>query len=91
MKVVFSPQVRIYFQELEDILFEEEYFGFEDSALRYARELFFEIRDTLPIRLKKKAPLHFNRYGKNMSYAVFKKNKIRNGMYFSIMKTIFIM
>lgn len=74
MKVIFSPQVRIYFQELEDILFEKEYFGFEDSAILYVRELFYEIRDTLPNRQKKKAPSYFNRYGKGMYYSVFKKN-----------------
>jgi hypothetical protein len=71
---VFSPQVRVYFQELEDILFEKEYFGFEDSSIQYVRKLFFEIRDTLPNRLKKPAPPYFNRYGKGMYYAVFKKN-----------------
>jgi len=74
MKVIFSPQVRTYFQELEDILFQEEYFGFEDSAIRYVRELFFEIRDSLPNKLKKPAPTYFNRYGKHLSYATFKKN-----------------
>jgi hypothetical protein len=74
MKVVFSPQVRAYFQELEDILFGKEYFGFEDSAIQYVRELFYEIRDTLPNRQKKKASVYFNRYGKGLYYSVFKKN-----------------
>jgi len=35
MKVLFLPEVRQYFQELEDILFEKEYFGFEDSGIQY--------------------------------------------------------
>ena len=75
MKVLFSPEVRLYFRELTDILFEKEYFGFEDSAVQYVRDLIFEIRDTLPKCNKKLAPVYFNRYGKNMYYAAFRKNK----------------
>jgi hypothetical protein len=56
-------------------LFEKEYFGFEDAAVKYVRELIHEIRDALPNRLKRPVPAHFNQYGKDMYYAVFKKNK----------------
>jgi len=75
MKVLFLPEVRQYFQELEDILFEKEYFGFEDHAIQYVRELIYEIENTLPVRTCKKAPPYFNRYGKNLYYASFRKNK----------------
>ena len=34
MKVVFLPEVRLYLRELQDILFEKEYFGFEESAVQ---------------------------------------------------------
>ena len=33
MKVLFSPLVRSCFQEMEEIHYEKEYFGFEDSAI----------------------------------------------------------
>lgn len=75
MKVVFLPQVRIYFKELAEILFEKEYFGFEESAVKYVRELIFEISDTLPVAVHKIAPSYFDKYGKNMYYATFRKNK----------------
>ncbi|OJV37788.1 MAG: hypothetical protein BGO33_07490 [Bacteroidia bacterium 43-41] len=75
MKVLFLPEVRQYFHELEEVLFEKEYFGFEDSAVQYVRELIFEIENSLPIRTCKKAPSYFNRYGKDMHYASFRKNK----------------
>lgn len=75
MKVLFVPQVRSYFRELIETLFEKEYFGFEESAVLYVRELFFEIRDTLPLCHKKPAPNYFNRYGENLFYSVFKKNQ----------------
>lgn len=75
MKVLFLPEIRQYFQELVDILFEKEYFGFEDSAVNYVRDLFFDIENSLPLRPKRKAPSIFNRYGKNMFYASFRKSK----------------
>jgi hypothetical protein len=75
MKVLFSPLVRSCFQEMEEILYEKEYFGFEDSAIQYVRELIFEIRDTLPKCRKKRAPTYFNRFGKNLYYCRLRKNK----------------
>ena len=75
MKVLFSPLVRSCFHELEEILYEKEYFGFEDSAIQYVRELIFEIRDTLPKCQKKPAPAYFNKFGKNLFYSHFRKNK----------------
>jgi hypothetical protein len=75
VKVLFSNQVRLYFRELEEVLFEKEYFSFEDSAIQYVRGLIFEIRDTLPVRQKKTAPVYFDRYGKDMFYSMFRKSK----------------
>lgn len=75
MRVVFLPEVRLYFQELEEILFEKEYFGFEETAIKYVRELITDIEKTLPVRLSKPAPSHFDRYGKGMYYAAFRINK----------------
>lgn len=75
MKVLFLPEVRLYFQELQDILFEKEYFGFEESAVQYVRDLIFDIEATLPERVSKIAPPYFNRYGKELRYASFRKNR----------------
>ena len=75
MKVLFLPEVRMYFRELQDILFEKEYFGFEESAVQYVRDLIFDIEATLPERVSKIAPPYFNRYGKELRYASFRKNR----------------
>jgi hypothetical protein len=75
MKVLFLPEVRRYFRELENVLFEKEYFGFEESAIQYVRELFFDIEKTLPMRANKIAPPYFSRYGNDMFYATFRKSK----------------
>lgn len=75
MKVLFLPEVRMYFQELQDILFEKEYFGFEESAVQYVRDLIFDIETSLPEKASKIAPPYFNRYGKELRYASFRKNR----------------
>ncbi len=75
MKVLFLPEVREYFRELAEILHKKNYFGFEETAIQYAEDLFNDIADTLPNKAKKTAPAYFDRYGKSMFYAVFKKNK----------------
>ena len=75
MKVLFLPEIRLYFQELQDVLFEQEYFGFEESAVQYVRDLILDIEATLPERVSKTAPPYFSRYGKELRYASFRKNR----------------
>lgn len=75
MKVVALPEVRLYLKELIQILYDKDYFSFEDSAIQYVEELLHDIQTSLPIRVKRPAPIYFNRYGNNMYYAIFKKNK----------------
>ncbi len=51
MKVQFTPGVEDYLDELETILYEQEYFGFPEGARNYVHKLINDIRDTLPTRL----------------------------------------
>jgi hypothetical protein len=46
-----------------------------EAAKKYVEDLFEDIEITLPIRVSKPAPPYFDRFGKNMKYAIFKKNK----------------
>ena len=75
MNVIFLPEVRKYFENLIPFLYEKEYFGFKDTAKKYVDDLFDDIENNLPTSLHKKAPIYFDRYGKNMEYAVFRKNR----------------
>ena len=75
MSVIFLPDVREYFDFLSDTLFEKEYFAFEENARNYVKELFDEIEEHLPNRWKKPAPGHFEKYGKDMYYSGFRKNR----------------
>lgn len=80
MKVLFLPEVRQYFQELEDVLFEKEYFGFEEFAVQYVRELILDIEKTLPVRVGKNAPLISTDTGKACSTPCSERVNLPNGM-----------
>jgi len=75
MQVIILANVLEYFDNLVTLLYEKNYFGFEETALDYVTELYDDIIATLPIRTRKQAPAYFNKYGKGMYYAVFQKNK----------------
>ena len=75
MQVVVLPKVLEYFDDLVTILYEKDYFGFEETALKYVTELYDEIIATLPMCPRKPAPKYFEKYGKALYYAVFPKNK----------------
>jgi hypothetical protein len=36
MKVLFLPELRDYFREPAQVLYEKDYFGFEETAIQYA-------------------------------------------------------
>ena len=75
MKVIALPEVDNYLQNLITILYKKGYFGFEESAQKYVKDLYDDIETNLPTSLHRPAPNYFDKYGKNMEYAVFKKNK----------------
>jgi len=75
MRVIVLPKVYDFLENLVIILYEKEYFGFEQAARKYVDELYEDITKTLPIQVKKPAPPYFDKYGKGMYYAVFKKSK----------------
>lgn len=73
--VLALPEVRSYFAELMQILFDKGYFSFESDAIEYVTDLFADIEQNLPTKSKKPAPAHFQKYGKNLFYATFRKNR----------------
>jgi hypothetical protein len=75
MKVIVLPEIRTYFDELETILYEKGYFSYEENAHTYVDDLFSEIRENLHTRQHKPAPERYARYGEDLHYASFVKNK----------------
>ncbi len=75
MNVYTISEVKHYLNDLVTILYKKEYFGDEDTAHKYVDELLDDIQTNLPKRLHKPAPQYFDRYGKGLFYATFRKNK----------------
>jgi len=75
MKVVILPEVLDYMEDLMEILYQEEYFGFRESASEYVIDLLDNVKANLPTRQHKRAPELFARYGNDLHYASFVKNK----------------
>jgi len=75
MQVILLPEVLDYLLELSEILYEKKYFSFETTAQMYVLELYDDIVNNLPKKRHKPAPKYFDRYGKGMKYASFKKNR----------------
>jgi hypothetical protein len=75
MNVLFIPEIDDYFDELEDILYDKGYYSFKESAKQYVDDLIFDIRNILSVKRHKPAPKYYDKYGKDMFYAAFPKNK----------------
>lgn len=74
MKVIFDDVVEVYLNDLIDILYEKEYFGFKASAYDYAGWIVDSIENDIAKMPYKIAPPYFSRYGKDLYYSVFKRN-----------------
>lgn len=75
MKVIFSRDVIIYLTELIEVLYMGDYFGFQESAIKYVDELAKDIETTINRKQKKEAPPYFSKYGKGLYYVSYRKNK----------------
>jgi hypothetical protein len=84
MRVIVTPEVYGFLENLVIILYEQEYFGFEENARKYVNSLYDDITQTLPVRPKKRAPAYFDKYGEGLYYAAFQKN--RNTTWYSFFR-----
>ena len=75
MNVLFLPEIQEYFYELEIILYEKGYFGYEENAIDYVDDLVIEIKTNLPKMAHKPAPKYYEKYGKDLYYITIRKNK----------------
>ena len=75
MQVILLPEVLDYLEELVEILYEMKYFSFEKNAMGYVLKLYDDITTSLSTKYHRPAPKYFDKYGKGMKYAVFRKNR----------------
>ena len=74
MKIIYNHKVIEYLNELVDILYEQNYFGFKESAYDYVDWLFDKITHDISKTPREKAPKYFNKYGRNLSFIRLKRN-----------------
>jgi hypothetical protein len=91
VKVLYSKDVEEYLRELIEILYGKGYFGFKEAAYQYVDTLVDEIDATISIKPSKSAPEYFSKYGKELLYVAFPKNRnttwyvffnVEDGVYF---------
>ena len=71
--IIYIPEVEIYLEDLVDILFYEEYFGFEDAAQNYAEKIVNFIEESIETFPLKKTPKELKNFGQN--YIFYKSNQ----------------
>ncbi|MDL2213747.1 hypothetical protein LJC21_01760 [Bacteroides sp. OttesenSCG-928-E20] len=74
MEVIYHKDVAEYLNELVDVLYHKEYFGFKDAAYDYVDWIFEQIESSIHKMHKKVAPKYFDRYGQRLFYVVYKRN-----------------
>ena len=74
MKVIYHKQVVIYLNELVDVLYERNYFGFKESAYDYVDWILDRIESNIAVSPSKIAPEYFSKYGKNLFHISLKRN-----------------
>ena len=73
--VEFLPETLDYLEELVTKLYQMGYFSWLDTSQKYVDDLYYDIKNNLPVKHHKPAPPYFDRYGTGMFYASFKKNR----------------
>ncbi len=84
MNVLYTKEVRIYLWELVEILYFKNYFGFKIFARKYVLNLIRDMEATIHLKQKHKAPANFSRYGKDLWYVCYPKNKQTTWYFFFI-------
>ena len=75
MRVFFAPIIQDFYYELEIVLLEKGYFSFKENADKYVADLFYDIETNLPRLRHKPAPKYYDKYGKDIYYSAFRKNR----------------
>ncbi|MGC4129911.1 MAG: hypothetical protein QM564_10280 [Bergeyella sp.] len=72
MIVIFSEGFHLQIEELIEILFEKEYFGFEEDCYIYAGKIYDFVEDSIEKPISKATPEKFKKHGK--FYIKYKAN-----------------
>lgn len=70
--IIYLPNVELFLNELVDILFEKEYFGFKKDAVLYTIKIKIFIEENISNYPSKIPPEEFRKYGEK--YIIYKAN-----------------
>ncbi|TRX37903.1 hypothetical protein FNW52_03100 [Flavobacterium sp. ZT3R18] len=73
INITYRTSAESYINDLVDILFEEEYFGFKSSAQNYAVKIVDFIEDNITTFPSRRTPIELSSFGSN--YIFYKSNK----------------
>jgi hypothetical protein len=73
--VLYAPKVAEYLNNLIDILYENDYFGFRESAKKYVIDLRNKIELSLPFMTPRLPQYRRKIYGKYTKYITIRKNR----------------
>lgn len=62
--IFYKKEFENIINDLVDILFDKEYFGFEDYAVEYTEKIYDFIEDNIAKPISRSTPQHFQKYGK---------------------------
>ncbi|HNW90034.1 MAG TPA: hypothetical protein PKN48_10245 [Bacteroidales bacterium] len=89
MKIVYNKEVTVFFNDLIDILFEQEYFSYYDSSKKYVLKLKSEIQKTIHIKQRHNTPQSLIKHGKHYKkFSISKRTTwvvfytLKNGTYY---------
>ena len=72
IKIIFTNEASGYLDNLVEILYRKEYFGFIESAELYVSDIYYFIRDNIKDFPSKESPLELQNLGSN--YIFYKSN-----------------
>ncbi len=68
----YSPDIEQYLNNLIDVLFAKEYFGFKENAIKYVLNITTDIEINIHLKKHQTTPLDLIKFGKN--YISYKAN-----------------
>lgn len=73
IKIIITPKVIIYLDDLVQILYKKEYFGFIESAEDYVSKIYDILDENIKLSTHKTTPQELKYFGAN--YIFYKSNK----------------
>jgi hypothetical protein len=75
IKVIFSNEASNQLDNLITKLFFKNYFSYLEDSKQYVTDLVEFVEKNIATKTKKPAPIYFLKFGKNLQYITYKRNK----------------